>query len=397
MSSIFDQIEENEYTESLFENDDSVTPFVEDESTPTEPSKKELKKLTKQKKKEEKQLAKQRKKEEKQLAKQKKKEKNNNGDLYGVNDVQSLFDEEFLPEEDFIQPPVEEVPQQVEEVHQTVQPQVEEDMYIEPENSLFEEDGVQERLLAKPTKPKKERQPKQKKTKSKSKAKKGFVISTKPKTLNVKCTEPRFRKEEIHSQTIPHLEVDILALHGDSSPLYMDELKQLEEQETYIPPQDVEEDTSYDYVPQEPNFDTEDFLSNLTPVEDSNIVFEEITEESIEEIPVSLDEDDISLPDINDLPDNIESIPQDLSDVSESLPNFEDIQIVEVEEPVVTVPVEEEIPIIEPEKPTLDIKETDINLEDGVLDFGSSSAGNKEQTSITFDKEAFLNIAERVK
>lgn len=192
-----------------------------------------------------------------------------------------------------------------------------------------------------------------------------------------RCTNPKFRKEDVHSATMPILDIDCLYLSKDMQMLYPDELAR-HQQEHYDSGVSVYDEisTELDLFDKEldthdTTFDAEDFLSGM---EDLNI--SPITPyEEHEDITGLMQFEPEPYPE-PEMPDELPEIEIDMEDELGGLPMFDDID--EIDEIA-----ELDLPEL---KVGIDTSKTGLN--DTVLDLGESSGGTScKSTSITFNKE----------
>ena len=388
MEDIFDSLESDDNLENFFDEFDSETispPPEQDndlfmditvnyENTqPTRVNKKALK--------EEKKRAKQQAKEEKRqvkLAKKSNRKGSNRNSTYQTNEegLDWLNEPQYNPDtlqDDYMNNVVDDY-EYIEQNYMT-QDYVQ-DSYNKPVDKALAEEPIYQKNV-------------DKESKSKSKLV-NMVRANRAKQIPVKCTDPRFRKEDIHAQTTPYLDVDILYLSSDSNTLYKDELIHLRE-ETYIPqeeesvpPSDIDfEMPILDSV--DSDFDADQFLDGLEPLQ------EEIN-------------DSIDLPDFTDeLPELQEYVQDTATDViDDSINDFLDelppiAQEMEVETPSDELSELTDLEhISENNVPSLQIKSIDDTVLDMPMDFGTLIEKETEKTSITFNKEALESMARRV-
>lgn len=344
MANLFDEIlDEEANVESLFDEDDTGFQLPDESDVDQQLSKKERKRLENERKKLEKQM----KKEAKCNKKKNKRNDYTEQEMYvDTNDFAEDYDNFGV--EDCVDDYTSNTSQG--EPYPDLQTQ---NQYQQPQQTQQAYDDFYGEQPVDYEEPKQKKKSRNKEKNKKPQKHTSIHITSRSKSNSPKYTDPRFRKEDIHAQTTPYLDVDVLMLNGNSSNLYIDELKRLEEREMYVP-QSVEPEMDNTYFePVISSFDAEDFLSNIPPVIEPLDIQEQ--EETIVEIQEpELDFAELELPEL---------IPE---------------------------PVTENIPILE-------IKELDINLDEGTLDFGSSTAVKKEQTSITFNKESLAHIAERIR
>lgn len=267
-------------------------------------------------------------------------------------------------------------------------------------DEFFSQPSVNERGNKKA---KKQKEPKIKKGKQ-AKPQKGNTKGKKKQTkknsiLNIgghsnKCTNPKFRKEDVHSATIPILDIECLYLAKDMQMLYPDELMR-QQQNMYDDGMSAYDDVSreLDMFPpvlqaDESNFDADSFLSDMeelnVPViqeyeehEDlTNYMAEEQQEDSVEFSP-DLFEDDPALPDLEDE----EDLPLPFLDDEEDLP-LPDIDEIDVD-----------IPELPTDAPKVGIKRSNIPMGEETVQLGSNSKKpERPSTSITFNKEHLSNM-----